>query len=148
MKLLTRQVATLFGVTGKTVDRWSEIGILRPEGRGKYTFELIDIVAFAIARDLRARGIGLHQCRSVADWLRAKGLNDLQSEWQFGQHYLLTIGNEPPFHRQWTYAEVFENDLVDLAAAFSIGVPLAVIDLEAAFEHLMNKLAAPVEATT
>jgi DNA-binding transcriptional MerR regulator len=142
-RLPTKRVAALFGVTPKTIDRWAELHILRPDGHGRYSFDLLDLLSCAVARDLRARGFGLDQCGIVANWLRTKGLPELQSEWEQDQRYLLTIGAVVPYRRQWSHEEIFQNPQVELETAFAMGLPIAVIDLEAAFDNLMKKLDEP-----
>src|SRR5689334_5188495 len=96
-RIRSKQLEKLFGVANVTITRWVNLGILRPHGHGRYSFEPVDILACAVARDLRARGFGLEQCGIVGDWLRAKGLDELQAEWAQGQRYLLTVETQTPF---------------------------------------------------
>ncbi len=139
-RVSSRRVAELFGVTTKTVGRWSDAGILRPDGHGRYSFSVVDLLTIAICRDLQRRGFKLSQCTAVANWLRRRGLSALQSEWAVGRKFLLTIGANEPFPRQFASGELFHNEHIDLAAAFNLGLPIAIIDLAAAYGVLLGKL--------
>lgn len=136
----SKQLAKAFGVSIVTLDRWVSAGVLRPEGHGRFSFNTADALACFLARDLRARGFGLEQCGIVANWIRAKGVAELQAEWEHGQRYLLTVETQEPFHRQWTSDEIFHNDSVNLPEAFALGLPIAVVDLQAAYRIVLQKL--------
>ena len=137
-KLGTPRLAKLLGVEPKRIDRWVEQKILRPAGRGRYQFNPLDVLTCAIVRDLRARGIGLGQIKIVANWLQCKGWEALQAEWALDRVFLMTIGETEPFPRLWKYAELFENDELPLPEAFAMNLPLAIIDLRAAHQFLIN----------
>ena len=137
----SKHLAKAFGVSIVTLDRWVSAGVLRPEGHGRFSFNTADVLVCFLARDLRQRRFGLDQCGIVANWIRAKGMAELQAEWERGQHFLLTIETHQPFHRQWTEDELFHNEHVNLPDAFALGLPLAIIDLQAAYGVVLEKLA-------
>jgi DNA-binding transcriptional MerR regulator len=148
----SNRVAELLGISAKSVYRWANAGLINGVEIGRahgviLGFRPYDILAVAVARDLRARGFELSLCRNACNWLRERSLADLQAEWNIGRNLLLIVGAEPPFPRQWSHDELFDNDQVDLAGAFSVGVPVAILNLEEAHRQILAKLHARQEAT-
>src|SRR4051812_26347141 len=117
MQCTSRKLARVFGTTVRTVDRWVEGGLLRPDGEARYRYSTPDVLGCAIARDLRARGFSRETCAQAAGWIRNRSLDDLQEDWRQGRVYMFLIGEQPHFPRLFTHAEIFENVEVDVPAA-------------------------------
>jgi hypothetical protein len=105
-----------------------------------FGFETIEVLAAALAVDLRRRGFSLAQVTEITNWVRVQTLCVLQRHWEQGRTLLLCVGDNQPFPKLLTRAEVFENTGIDLAAALTAGVAVAVIDTEEAYRQLVEQI--------
>lgn len=140
------KLARLFGVTVRTIDRWVDAGLLHPIGETAYSHPIADVLPFAIGRDLLARGFTAELSTEATNWIRSRSIDELRDDWQQGRNLMLLIGEQPHYGRQFTHEEVFENPAVDLFAVLKLGIPLAVVNVEKAYDELATKAAEPVEA--
>ncbi len=67
-------------------------------------------------------------------------MEDLLGEFSRGRKMLMVVGSCPPWPRLWRRSDIFENDEIDLQAAFDLGVPVAIIDVERAYHTVYEKL--------
>jgi DNA-binding transcriptional MerR regulator len=73
--------ARITGIPYRTIDHWARTGLITPsisEGRGagrSRLYNLKDLIALRVARDLRDRGISIQSLRKVVKKLRSTGLN-------------------------------------------------------------------------
>lgn len=61
---------------------------------GRHFFSAVDLLAIALARDLRRRGFSLADCGAALEALRGRELSDLQREWQAGRTHLLVVAGD------------------------------------------------------
>lgn len=141
----TTEVADLLGVTRRTIADWTERDILRPVRIGDcqqtlFGFETLEVLAAALAVDLRRRFFSLQQITIISNWLRSQSMEGLQEQWSQGRTLLFCVGSKTPFPRLLTRADIFENEDIDLAAALTAGVAVAAIDTEAAYRQLVERI--------
>jgi DNA-binding transcriptional MerR regulator len=100
MRLVTAgQICRVLAIERRTLDRWITDGIVTPAlpspGKGgRHLFSAVDLLAVALARDLRRRGFSLPACSAALEALRGRELADLQREWQAGRTHLLVVSGE------------------------------------------------------
>ncbi len=140
------EIAKAIGAPSKTVESWVQRGIIKPThrgiGHGHYSlFSLRDVVAIAVLRDLRQRGMPTESAAAAANWLMARDIDELSRNWSVGRRLLLIVGHTvlPVLA---TKAELFENPSLDIVAASTSGVPVAIVDTEAAYNELNGKIVA------
>jgi len=145
MLVASGDVVRLTGIPHKTLCRWVEAGFVRATKTAKgsgyhHVFTDHDVLAIALTVDLRRRGFSVKQASNVCRWLLDHPIGDLRSAWKQGRMLLLVVGDCDPFSRLLSRRQVFENPAIDLEAAFAIGVPVAVIDVQEAFRQIVAKL--------
>jgi DNA-binding transcriptional MerR regulator len=140
MRYTSLQLSKLFNVSIKTLSRWVAIGLLNPAGRGRFSYGEIDVLAIGICRDMRAKGSEAAQIRPVLNWLRTRTIEELEAQCELGRVYMLQVGEQAPFHRMLTEAELFENPSIDLKAAAEVSLPLTIVNVAKAIEIMRQKL--------
>jgi DNA-binding transcriptional MerR regulator len=143
----TAEIAEALGVNPLTVQRWVKSGLLHPQNltKGtscgqKYRYSPEHVLAIAISRELKARWFGDELCIEVAELLLSYSLDELEQEWERGRRYLLIVGDATPIPRLLTRAEIIENPKLPLANAEQAGISVMMIDVEAAYRQLLDKL--------
>ena len=146
----TTEVAKALGVTRRTVTMWESRGVLRAIRIGNpnvrhFAFGEIEILAAALARDLRRRGFKLPQVVAIVNWLRTQTLESFQQQWHRGRTLLFCVGANEPFPSLLCRADIFDRPEIDLPAALAAGVAVAVIDTQEAYLQLTAKLGEGIE---
>jgi len=145
MLISTGDIVRVLSINARRLDRWVNDGLLTPvrigDGRGsRFGYTLSDVLAVAVAIELRRRGFSLNQSANVCQWLLQKTLDELRADWKAGRTLLLAVGDVEPFPKLLSREAVFNNPAIDLQAALNAGVPVAVIDVAEACRQLTLKL--------
>jgi hypothetical protein len=139
------RLAEALGISRRQLDNWAALGIVRPArigglNRAVYAYCDVDVLAAALARELRRRGFGLPQAVAVADWIRGRSLEDLQDDWAQGRTLLFVVGDNDPLPRLLTREDIFHNEGIELDRALAAGVPVCVVDTREAYQQMHQKL--------
>jgi DNA-binding transcriptional MerR regulator len=137
------------GVVPQTLNRWVELGIITPTraGHGKgnrHIFALRDVLAIALARDLRRRGFGLRQAGGVCQALLNKPLDAIRADIAAGRRYLITATDALPPLGLVARESI---DDADLLACHLKGLPLAVIDVAGVLDKITEAVEVTAEVT-
>lgn len=85
----------------------------------------VRVLALAVSRGLRARGVGVDHAGDVLDWLWHRvTLERLEADLARGARWLLVAADLPPLCRLVTLASVTNNPEVPPEAAYMAGVTL------------------------
>ncbi|NLF71668.1 MAG: MerR family transcriptional regulator [Candidatus Anammoximicrobium sp.] len=145
--LSTGEVCRVLGVGPAVICRWLELGIIRPARRGhgkgnQHIYSLRDVLAIALARDLRRRGFSLRQAGGVCESLLNKPLDAIRADIAAGRRYLITASESVPP----VLASRESVDDADLLACHLKGLPLAVIDVGGVLRRIEEAVKADVAA--
>lgn len=136
--------AAVLDVTAVTMGRWTKLGILKPtlpaHGTGRHAaYSIADLLAVAVGRHLRQRGLSLKQAGNVLQWLWRQDLEDMQADWAAGRRLLLTVGNAEPLDRLVSREELARGR-IDLSRAIDAECPVVVIDLAGIYNVIVARL--------
>jgi DNA-binding transcriptional MerR regulator len=135
------EFASAVGVHPRAVERWVSHGIVCPSIRqtrkgGRHLFSPVDVLAVALARELRIRGFRLDETSAPLQFLAGRNLRDLRREWIAGRtHVVCVAGRASP----WLHAAE-AIDKSDLDRLQSDGHRVAIIDLQKTYTQLTASL--------
>lgn len=144
----TGEVCQLAQVIPQTLCRWVDEGTIKPlrvgRGRGnRHLFSVRDVLAVALAAELRRRGIPYEQARSVCRTIGARSLDSLRADFRAGRRYLLVADDSIATPRLMTEAAVREMERSGgLLALHLHHAPLAVVDVALAYQNVVDALEA------
>lgn len=144
--LSTSETARMLGISERQVQNWIKDGIVntlrKGQGRGNHhLLDLMSVLAIACARDCRQRGMSLLQASHVCEWLLNHSLESLQEQWRRGQVFLFVVGDEvSPL--LCSREMLFNNPDIDLVKAHTIGLPVAILNLESAYRKIIGRIEA------
>ncbi len=142
--MMTGDVARVVGVSEGTVKSWCKQGLIRPvipaDGPGVHRrFSLVDVLAVALARGLRARGVPLKVAGVALEILRGFTEADLLRAFEDGRRYIL-IGDHAPnglVNREEAFGRDFdqahEDDLLP-----------TIVDVKVLYDKVCAKIGGPV----
>ena len=131
-------VARVLGVPVPTVQAWVRRGLIRPVIPGTGTghhgrYSIVDVLAVAMARALRARGLSLKTAGAALEILRGYSEADLLREFSAGRRYIaLTEGGA-------TDGLVSREEAMDQAPAEEL-LP-TVVDVAALYHRVAGRMA-------
>src|SRR5687767_8382776 len=96
----TGECCRVLGVTRKTVSEWVKMGIIKPAQAAnhkgeRHLFTIAQVLAMALARDLKLRGFRLPAAGAILALLWDRSLAELEREWLLGRTHLLCVGSNP-----------------------------------------------------
>lgn len=144
MLLSTSQAASVLGIKERQLQNWIKDGIVptlrRGRGRGNHhLLDVISVLAIACARDCRQRGLSLREAGTVCEWLMNHSLESLQEQWRRGQVFLFVVGDEvAPL--LCSREMLFNNPDIDLVKAHTVGLPVAILNLEGAYNKIVERI--------
>ncbi len=144
--LSTSETARMLGISERQVQNWIKDGIVntlrKGQGRGNHhLLDLMSVLAIACARDSRRRGLSLLQAGYVCEWLMNHSLESLQEQWRRGQVFLFVVGDEvAPF--LCSREMLFNSPDIDLVKAHTVGLPVAILNLEGAYNKIVQRIEA------
>jgi len=130
-----------------TIKKMEEDGVLQPvaiggNGKGgRHVYDELDLLAGGLAVELRDRGFPRPTVLAIVRWLRESSLEALRLDWAEGRSLIFAVGENEPCPVLLSHAAVFQNDEVDLAEAFRLGVPVAVVDLASLYRQMQSRIA-------
>lgn len=134
------------GISKQKANEWAKrFSELRPERDGvgtgyTYRFSESQVLAIAVSLNLRNRGFSIQHAGNVCNWMLARDLSAFKDDWAVGRVLLVAVGDK--LHpRLLTHEAVYQNPAISLPEIFACGLPVAVIDTQAAFRLLMERLA-------
>lgn len=144
--ITTSELSASTNVPPPTIAYWIDKGYLTPAKRGvgsgyNHIFSMRDGVAVAVGRDLRGRGFPISTSAAAMQWILSNKLTWFEKCFRDGRTLMLVVGNSilPVLAN---HDEVYSNPALDIVAASTTGVPVAVIDLQRAFLELNKRILA------
>lgn len=129
-----------------TIQLWVKKGWVAPAHRAKgsgydHLFSIRQALALAVGRDIRNRGLPIETAQAAMQWLLAWRLSDLNQSWLEGRTLMLVVGKSV-FPTLATRDEIYSNPHLDIVAASTAGVPVAVVDIQKAYTELNRRILA------
>jgi hypothetical protein len=149
--LSSSELCRLTGLPMGTLKRLRAAGFVeaaQPGTRGRGhadLWSLPQVLAIAVARGLRTRGISLEQAGQVLKYFWRMPTTRLESQLQQGQTCLLLAGTQV-LPRLLTLESILANDEIDYATAATAGLLPAAVDVQRIWERIkaeVAKIAAP-----
>lgn len=144
-RFTTGDAKRILKINGRTLQRWCAAGFVRPEqiggdGRGsRLLFDEFDLLIIATGQNLRARGFDYETTINIVARISSFTLERMQSAWSEGRTMLFVVGTEV-FPQLLARDSIYDNPQIDFAEAFEAGVPVAVIDVQAAYKQIESHL--------
>jgi hypothetical protein len=106
------------------------------KGRGHADlWSLGQVLAIAVARGLRTRGVSLEQAEQVLDYLWAMPATRLEAHFRHGQTCLFVVGTEV-LPRLLTPDSILTNEQIDYTTAARVGLLPAAVDVRRIWERI------------
>lgn len=142
--MTTGEVSKLLGIPRATIACWVDKGIVKPSHRGYGTghdhlYSIRDILAISVGRDLRRRGCPTEHAAAAIHWLHSREIGELVRCWRSGRKLMLVVGNSV-LPALATRDEIFNNPHLDLVAASTTGIPVSIVDVQAAYVVLDERI--------
>ncbi len=128
----------------QTLNTWVRDGIIRPavqaRGTGRHRmFAIVDVLAVAMGRGLRASGFTLNAAAAVTDALMQFTEEQLLSNFDQGRICLMVAG-EKVSRRLVNREEVALNTYIDLKAGKDIGLLPIALDVKRLYDNICNRI--------
>ncbi|HLN30705.1 MAG TPA: hypothetical protein VK395_23390 [Gemmataceae bacterium] len=142
--LTSNELCRLTGLPMGTLKRLRADGWLKaakPGGRGRGhadLWSLQQVLAIAVSRGLRTRGVSLDQAEQVLLYLWNMPAKYMEVQFRRGQTCLFLAGTQV-LPRLFTQASIFANEHIDYATAASVGMLPAAVDVQRIWERIRSE---------
>ncbi len=139
----TGSVTRATGVSSETLNAWVKASLIRPAVPGAGTghharFDVMDVLAVAVAKGLRSRGHSLQAASAVLEVLRGLTEEGLLREFDAGNTCVVLCGDRALDRlRSW-------DDVSLIAGGPQADAFLVLIDVKAIYHQVREKIDAPV----
>jgi len=140
--MTSTELCRLTGLPMGTLKRLRAAGWLRAakpgaQGRGHADrWSLAQVLAIAVARGLRTRGVSLDQAERVLRYLWAMPMTRLEEHFRDGQTCLFLIGTDV-LPRLLPLDSILANEQIDYTTAASVGLLPAAVHVQRIWERIM-----------